>query len=173
VAWNAPTKPVSLPAQSPNQFDSGPEVSANPSIREAVAGDAIRLKACMESAYAAYQDRLGGARLPPMDVDYSSEIKNYPCWVVESAGEILGGLIMTFAADRAQIANIAIVPQVQGKGIGGKLMKFAESEAGKRGFSELHLTTHAMLIENISLYRHLGWKQSGKEANRVYMQKKL
>lgn len=127
----------------------------------------------MESAYATYQDRLGGARLPPMDVDYLSEIENYPCWVVESASEILGGLIMTFSADRAQIANIAVDPQAQGKGIGGKLMNFAESEAGKRGFSKLHLATHAKLSENISLYQHLGWKLNGKEGNRVYMQKKL
>jgi GNAT superfamily N-acetyltransferase len=148
-------------------------VSDNSSIRKANIGDAIHLKACMVLAYAAYQERMGGARLPPMDVDYSSEIENYPCWVVESAGEILGGLIMTFAADRAQIANIAVAPQVQGQGIGGKLLKFAESEAGKRGFFELHLATHALLSENISLYRHLGWEQSGKESNRVSMQKKI
>jgi GNAT superfamily N-acetyltransferase len=148
-------------------------VSDSPSIRKANIGDAIHLKACMELAYGAYQERMGGARLPPMDVDYSSEIKNYPCWVVESAGEILGGLIMTFAADRAQIANIAVAPQAQGQGIGGKLMKFAESEASKRGFSELHLATHALLCENISLYRHLGWKESGKDINKVTMKKKI
>ena len=65
----------------------------------------------MESAYAAYQDRMGGVRLPPMDVDYAAEIENYACWVVESAGEILGGLIMAFSADRAQIANIVVAPQ--------------------------------------------------------------
>ena len=127
----------------------------------------------MESAYAAYQDRLGGVRLPPMDVDYTSEIENYPCWVVESAGEILGGLIMVFAADRARIANIALAPQAQGQGTGGKLMKLAEAEAGKRGFAELHLATHAMLNENISLYQYLGWEETGRDANKVYMQKKI
>ena len=144
-----------------------------PSIRKATAGDATALKACMESAYAAYQERMGGARLPPMDVDYSSEIENYPCWVVESAGEILGGLIMTFAVDRAQIANIAVAPRAQGQGIGGKLMKFAEAEAGKRGYSHIHLATHALLKENISLYRHLGWEESGKDLNKITMKKKI
>jgi GNAT superfamily N-acetyltransferase len=127
----------------------------------------------MKSAYAAYQDRLGGVRLPPMDVDYTAEIENYPCWVVESAGEILGGLIMVFAADRARIANIALAPKAQGQGIGGKLMKLAEAEAGQRGFAELHLTTHAMLNENISLYQYLGWEETGRKANKVYMQKKI
>jgi GNAT superfamily N-acetyltransferase len=127
----------------------------------------------MEFAYAAYQDRMEGLRLPPMDADYAAEIENYPCWVVESAGEILGGLIMIFSADRAQIANIAVAPHAQGQGIGGKLMKLAELEARKHGFAELHLTTHAMLSENISLYRHLGWEETGKDANKVYLQKKI
>jgi GNAT superfamily N-acetyltransferase len=127
----------------------------------------------MESAYAAYQDRLGGVRLPPMDIDYTAEIENYPCWVVESAGEILGGLIMIFAADRARIANIAVAPQAQGQGIGGKLMKLAEAESGQRGFADLYLTTHVMLTENISLYRHLGWKEIGTDADKVYLQKKI
>jgi N-acetylglutamate synthase-like GNAT family acetyltransferase len=148
-------------------------LSDNPSIRKATVEDATHLKACMESAYAAYQERMGGVRLPPMDVDYSSEIANYPCWIVESADEILGGLIMSFATDRAQIANIAVTPQAQGQGIGGRLMKFAESEARKRGFFALHLATHALLSENISWYRHLGWEQSGKEENRVTMQKEI
>ena len=127
----------------------------------------------MESAYAAYQDRLGGVRLPPMDVDYTAEIENYPCWVVESADEILGGLIMIFAADRAQIANIAVAPQAQGQGIGGKLMKLAEAEAGQRGFTDLYLATHVMLTEIISLYRHLGWEETGTDADKVYLQKKI
>ena len=127
----------------------------------------------MESAYAAYLKRMEGTRLPPMDVDYSSEIENYPCWVVESAGETLGGLVMTFTADRAQIANIAVAPLAQGQGIGGKLMKFAEAQARKRGFSQIHLATHVLLIENISLYRHLGWEESGKDLDKVTMKKKI
>jgi len=44
-------------------------------IREAVMEDAVGLQNCMEAAYASYQDRMGGDRLPPMDVDYRSEIE--------------------------------------------------------------------------------------------------
>lgn len=35
-------------------------------IRPATVEDASDLKSCMESAYAVYQDRLSGTRLPPM-----------------------------------------------------------------------------------------------------------
>jgi GNAT superfamily N-acetyltransferase len=114
---------------------------------------------------------MGGARLPPMDVDYLAEIKNYPTWVVESDRSILGGLIMMFENDQASIANIAVDLKFQGQGIGGALMRFAESKAKVNNFSELHLATHALLNENISLYRHLGWEETGRDETRIFMKK--
>ena len=116
---------------------------------------------------------MGGERLPPMDVDYRSEIRNYPAWVVESQGNILGGLILTFDNGRASLANIAVDPNCQGQGIGGALMTLAESTARERGFSEIHLATHVLLDENISLYRHLGWEESGRDDTKVFMKKEI
>lgn len=142
-------------------------------IREATPEDAGGLKDCMESAYTAYQERMNGVRLPPMDVDYLSEIKEYPCWVVESEGSILGGLILVFEKDRASIANIAIDPSFQGQGIGGALMKFAELKAKVNNFSELHLATHLLLNENIALYQHLGWTETGRDNTRIFMKKEI
>lgn len=142
-------------------------------IREAIPGDAAGLKNCMQSAYANYQSRMNGERLPPMDVDYLSDIKNYPTWVVEQEGEIAGGLIMMFENDLASIANIAVDPDFQGQGIGGELMKFAESKARENQFSELQLATHVLLEENISLYRHLGWVETGRDKTKVFMKKEL
>lgn len=127
----------------------------------------------MASAYALYEERMGGVRLPPMNVDYLSEIKNYPTWVVESEGSILGGLIMVFDNDQASIANIAVDPGFQGQGIGGALIKFAESKAIENGYSVLQLATHALLNENILLYQHLGWKETGRDGNRIIMQKRI
>ena len=142
-------------------------------IREATAEDAGALKKCMESAYTAYQDRMDGMRLPPMDVDYLFEIKNYPSWVVESEETIRGGLIMSFENDQASIANIAVDPEYQGQGIGGALMKFAESKARENNFSELHLTTHVLLHENVSLYRHLDWEETSRNETKVFMKKEI
>lgn len=142
-------------------------------IREAIPEDSDSLKVCMESAYAAYRERMGGARLPPMDADYLSEINNYPTWVVEAEGIILGGLIMAFENDQASIANIAVDPIFQGQGVGGELMRFAQSKAKECSYSELHLATHVLLKENLSLYRHLGWKETGRDGDRVFMKKAI
>ena len=127
----------------------------------------------MESAYAAYQTRMDGEQLPPMDADYSSEIKDYPAWVVEKDGSILGGLIMVFENDHASIANISVAPNFQGYGIGGELMKFAETKAKENKYSEVHLATHVLLKDNVSLYRHLGWKKINRDETRVFMKKKI
>ena len=127
----------------------------------------------MESAYTEYQNRMGGERLPPMDVDYLSEINNYPTWIAAAEGKTLGGIIMSFENDQASIANIAVEPKSQGQGIGGALMKLAESKARENGFSKLHLTTHVLLYENVSMYRHLGWEETGRDETKVFMQKKI
>jgi ribosomal protein S18 acetylase RimI-like enzyme len=142
-------------------------------IRDATPEDSEGLKWCMELAYATYQERMGGERLPPMDVDYSHEIRNYPTWVVESNETLIGGLIMTFENNKASIANIAVDPKYQGYGIGGALMKYAEAKAKEKGCSYLHLATHVLLKENISLYQHLGWEETGRDKTRVFMKKKI
>lgn len=142
-------------------------------IREATPEDAVGLKSCMESAYSHYQKRMGGERLPPMDVDYLDEIEKYPCWVIDAEGIILGGLIMVFDNQKASLANISIDPKFQGLGIGGELIRFAKAQAKDKKYSELHLATHILLEENISLYQHLGWEKTGKEGKKVLMKIKL
>jgi GNAT superfamily N-acetyltransferase len=142
-------------------------------IRKAEQEDSAGLTDCMEKAYAFYQGRLGGNRLPPMDTDYSLEIKDFPCWVAELHGIIVGGLIMLFEKDYAQIANIAVHPDFQGQGLGRGLMEFAEIKAKENSYSKLRLATHILLTENVSLYLHLGWTESARDDVRVYLNREL
>ncbi|KAG1665692.1 Ankyrin [Nymphon striatum] len=81
----------------------------------------LNKKECMQAAYASYLGRMGEVRLPPMDLDYSSEIKNYPTWVAECDDKIVGGITMMFEDDYASIANIAVHPEFQGQGLGKML----------------------------------------------------
>jgi ribosomal protein S18 acetylase RimI-like enzyme len=124
-------------------------------IRKAFPGDSVKLENCMKSAYAIYEQRMGGIRLPPLDTDYLHEIKHYPTWVVESEASVLGGLIIVFDDAQAVIANIAVDPRFQGQGIGGKL------------------ATHPLLSENLALYQHLGWKETARDESRIFMKKRI
>lgn len=142
-------------------------------IKRATAVDALGLQECIEASYAIYLERFSGARLPPMDVDYAHEISSFPVWVAESAGAVVGGLVMMFDEQQAKLANIAVHPDFQGQGLGKGLMSFAETAARERGYEELHLATHKLLAENVSLYVHLGWDEISRDENRVYMRKVL
>jgi len=142
-------------------------------IRKAVHEDTTGLTDCMVRAYESYCERLDGRRLPSMDVDYGDEIDGYPSWVAVKDGVVGGGLIMVFKENYASIANIAVHPDFQGQGLGGALMRFAETVARKEGYTEMRLATHVLLTENVSLYGHLGWNETGRDDMRVYMSKRL
>jgi len=145
----------------------------NWNIRKAISKDSEGLQVCMEKAYSIYLERMQGNPLPPMEIDYSDEIMNYPTWVAESDNKIVGGLIMMFETQYASLANIAVHPNFQGNGLGGGLMKFAESLAKDKGYSELRLATHILLKENVSLYLHLGFTEIDRDEVRVYMKKEI
>ena len=142
-------------------------------IRKADISDAEALAECMHAAYKTYSSRLEGKTLPPMTVDYANEISSYLVWVAESDMQVVGGLILVPEKNCITLANIAVHPKFQGNGLGRDLMAFAESEAKRQGYSELHLATHVMLTENISLYEHLGWSVIDRDEKRVYMRKEL
>lgn len=142
-------------------------------IRKAGVSDAEALAECMHAAYMIYTSRLGGKTLPPMTVDYEEEIRSYPVWVAESDGTLVGGLILMPEDDYMTIANVAVHPQFQGHGLGRGLMALGEAEAKRQGYSELRLATHALLTENLSLYSHLGWSETGRDEYRVYMRKTI
>lgn len=140
-------------------------------IRAAQPEDADKLKHCMHAAYSGYLQRMDGARLPPMDIDYLLEINNFPTWVVTIGSDIVGGLTMDFENNYASIANIAIDPEFQGQDIGGDLMEFAQLQAKENNCSELRLATHVLLEESIALYLHLGWHEKGRDETRVFFSK--
>ena len=142
-------------------------------IREANNSDTSNLAKCMKKAYSVYLDRLGETSLPPMNIDYAEEIASFPVWVVEKDKEIVGALILMFENDYVKIANIAVRPDFQGKGVGRKLMGFAESKARSKGYLQMRLATHVLLTENISYYLRLGWEETSRDDNRVYMKKNI
>ena len=61
--------------------------------------------------------------------------------------------------------------------MGRRLIEFAEAEARRQGYAALDLYTHEAMIENIGLYRALGYLETGRRVEhgypRVYMRKPL
>ncbi len=80
---------------------------------------------------------------------------------------------MTFGDEHASIANIAVSPEFQGQGVGRALIELAERKAKEKSYSELHLATHVLLQENISLYEYFGWEETNRDDSKVHMKKEI
>lgn len=159
--------------QQPNSLPQSRMATENWTIRKAIPTDAKALNECMKAAYMSYTGIFADDPLPPMTADYGEEIRLYPVWVAESDGVLVGGLILIPEQEHMTIANVAVHPRYQGKGLGRGLMTYAEVEARRQGYTKLRLATHTILTENISLYSHLGWSEVDRDESRVFMEKNI
>jgi ribosomal protein S18 acetylase RimI-like enzyme len=145
-------------------------------IRAAGRHDAPAVHNVVHAAYRHYVPRIGKPPGPMLD-DYPQRIADGQVWVLEDAASIVGVLVLEEAPSGFLLDNIAVLPECQGKGFGRRLIEFAEAEARRRGFQEIHLYTHALMTENIALYLRIGFVEtrrvSEKGYDRVYMTKQL
>jgi ribosomal protein S18 acetylase RimI-like enzyme len=109
--------------------------------------------------------------------NYAQRIADGQTWVLEDADGIAGILVLEETPAGLLLDNIAVPPDYQGKGVGRALLEFAEAEARRRGFDAIHLYTHALMTENIALYRRIGYAETHriteKGYDRIYMTKQL
>ena len=148
-----------------------------PLIRSATADDAARIVAIARAAFAKYVPRIG--REPsPMVADFVAEIAAHRIVVIETAGKVSGYMIAWPEADAYFIDNIAVDPACQGEGLGRRLMEYAVTEADRFRLRALRLYTNVLMIENLSMYAHLGFVETHRGAtekgfNVVYMRRSL
>jgi ribosomal protein S18 acetylase RimI-like enzyme len=146
-------------------------------IRRARPEDRATVEAIVRNAYSVYIPRIGKPPGPMLD-DYRRLIADRDVNVLEDvAGEIAGLVVLLPKADHLLLDNIAVRPDCQGRGIGRRLIAFAEGEGRRLGFAELRLYTHEKMSENMALYKRLGFVETGRgrEAgyDRVFMTKRL
>lgn len=147
----------------------------NPSIREAAPADAAAVQACVEAAYSRYIERIGKPPGPMLD-DYDAVIRQHTVFVAECEA-IVAVLVLIRTPAGILLDNVAVHPGYQGKGLGKRLIRLAESEARARGYDKLELYTHECMSENIEMYESLGYTETQRKRehgyDRVYLQKGL
>jgi N-acetylglutamate synthase-like GNAT family acetyltransferase len=148
-----------------------------PHIRRADTSDAPQISSLVNDAYAGYISRIGKPPAPMLE-DYAEAITHKNVWVLEEPSqEIVGVVVLVRFPDYLLLENIAVKPTHQGKGYGGRLMGFSESEASRMGYKTMRLYTNVKMVENVSLYEHLGWVKKAQQSeggyDRIYMEKQL
>ena len=140
-------------------------------IRKAEPADAATLAACIDAAYAKYAGRI--TDLPDVSDGIANDICDHKVWVALAEDRIVGGLVLVIKEDQAVLANVAVDPIASGTGLGRALIDRAETETRQSGLNFLRLTTHAAIPENIGLYQHRGWRETGRKGNKVFLEKNL
>ena len=147
------------------------------SIRPARPGDVEGIAACVSAAYAIYVARMDKPPGPMLD-DYAQVIARHRVFVLARPKQIAGALVLIDQEDGSLLLdNVAIHPGLQGRGLGRRLICFAEDEARRLGHAALDLYSHESMSESIALYLALGYVETGRRVvrgyDRVYMRKPL
>ncbi len=143
-------------------------------MRAARPGDAGAITDLVQRAFAHYVPRIG-ARPGPMDDDYAARIERGEAFV---RGEPLAGvLVLRPELDHSWLDLVAVDPALQGSGLGGELVAFAETRTRELGLGEIRLLTHELMTENLGLYAHLGYREYDRRTDhgfsRVFLRKIL
>jgi ribosomal protein S18 acetylase RimI-like enzyme len=145
-------------------------------IRAATAADIPAIVDIVDRAYRHYIARIGKPPGPMLD-DYLARVSEDAVWVLQDGPAIAGILVLLSAPEYLLLDNIAIAPERQGRGLGRRLLAFAEDEALRRGYREIRLYTHQTMVENQRLYASIGYEETGRGAeagyDRVFMRKPL
>ena len=145
-------------------------------IEIATADDHNQLRALFRATYMKYVSLIG-KEPEPMTADYGPKIERELVFVIREDSMIIGAMVLENREDYLYLGSLAVNPKHQGKGMGGRLLKYAEEEAQRRGFSEIRLFTNEKMWETIAIYNKYGYKETGrKEENgfkRVYFTKTL
>ncbi len=138
-----------------------------PLIRPARPEDAAALSTVIRAAYAPY--RQAGLALPPVDEGIADDIARYAVWVAELDGIVTGGVIASRAPDSVHVMNLAVDPSASGQGLGNQLLAQVIAWAQSEGLTTLHLASHRDMARTLAFYRRLGWQETGREGEKVYM----
>ena len=148
----------------------------SPEPRRARPEDAAAVAALTRRAYAKHVPRIG--REPqPMTADYAQMIAAHEVWLIDGPGGATATLVLMIEPDHVLIWSIAVDPAAQGSGLARRLMALAESEACRRGLSELRLFTNEKFTENIAFYTRRGYRETErrpyKGGHLVFMRKSI
>ena len=139
-------------------------------LRRAAEADAPALARIAVAAYQHYVPRIGQPPAP-MTADYTAAVRRGQAWVAAVDGEVAGFIILISRPGYLLLENVAVLPAVQGRGIG------AEDRARALHVPEIRLYTNAAMTENLAYYPQHGYTETHRAQqdgfHRVFFRKRV
>lgn len=124
----------------------------------------MAITALVDAAYRNYTALIGRTPLP-MLTDFAAAIADHPVWVLVDDSAIVGVIELIALADHLWVDNVAIDPAWQGRGLGRRLLAFADDEARRLGLAAVGLLTNERYAANIAMYERNGYRETRREAH--------
>ena len=145
-------------------------------IRPAGRNDVRAVAGCVRASYAKYVERIG-KEPAPMRRDHAAAIEAGETYVLVEGGELVGTIEARAEDGHLFVGNVAVRPDRQGKGLGMRLMAFAEERAAREKLGEIRLYTNEKMWENLAFYGRLGFEETQRKLDggyrRVFLRKRL
>jgi ribosomal protein S18 acetylase RimI-like enzyme len=81
-------------------------------------------------------------------------------WVAEDRAAAVGMIVLKDAGDHLLPENAAVLPRAQGRGVGSRLLRTAETIAADRGLPQIRLHTNEAMTENLGFYQRQGYVET-------------
>ncbi|EJA3105406.1 GNAT family N-acetyltransferase [Vibrio vulnificus] len=94
----------------------------------------------------------------PSEVNIASYLSDSWCFAASAHGQILAACIVKAQTNCfAEIFNVSVSPELQGQGIGSKLLKFVLSQLSSKGINRVELGT-GTFGHQLTYYQRLGFR---------------
>jgi ribosomal protein S18 acetylase RimI-like enzyme len=145
-------------------------------IRKATPADLAAIRSCATAAYAKYIDRIG-QEPAPMNADFAAQIEQGIVHVGMYNSRFAGYVVFYSETEHVHLESVAVLTEQTGKGIGKALIAHVEETARHNGMRAVELYTNETMIENISMYQRMGYKEVQRKRqagfNRIFFRKDL
>ncbi len=103
-----------------------------------------------------------GNFLDSLDSGYDAWVMREP---VESGGRIAGYFLLMPVVDEMHLLNITVRPDLQGRGLGSRLMDKVRERTVSAGMNSILLEVRPSNLHALAVYRHIGFVQIGVRKN--------
>lgn len=86
----------------------------------------------------------------------------YGCWLMQLDGRTVGHAVLMLVMDEAHLLTISLCNELQGKGLGGVMLRFLAEYAKGHGARQMFLEVRPSNTRALSVYRSLGFEEIGR-----------
>jgi GNAT superfamily N-acetyltransferase len=130
---------------------------------QASEADASAIEALVRQAYTVHAAQIGRKPLP-MTVDYAEAVKVHRFDLAYVEGRLAGLVETVPQGDTLLIVNLAVLPDLRGRGLGSRLLAFAEDLAAASSLRGARLYTNRHFTDNLRFYAARGYRVEREEA---------